>query len=118
RDNARHVNQLESGFARTDALSLIGNRVFGSLDPGNVMVAGAPVNFPHLWDTSWFDWVQYNASIKMVMVRNIGEALGVGARTNVTPGDDRLLQSTVNVDNLHKIEDQLGGTVPFGGLAA
>ncbi len=118
RDDARHVNQLESGFARTDALSLIGNRVFGSLDPSNVMAAGAPVNFPHLWGTAWFDWVQYNASIKMVMVRNIGEALGVGARTNVTPGDPRLLQSTVNVENLHKIEDQLGGTVPFGGLIA
>ena len=62
----RHVNDLVSGFARTDALTLIGNRVFGPIDPGNVVAAGAPVNFPHIWDTAWFDWVQYNASIKMV----------------------------------------------------
>ena len=82
------------------------------------MAADAPVNFPHLWGTAWFDWVQYNASIRMVMVRNIGEALGVGARTNVTPGDPRLLQSTVNVANLHQIEDQLGGEEPFRGLLA
>ena len=114
----RHVNDLVSGFARTDALTLIGNRVFGPIDPGNVVAAGAPVNFPHIWDTSWFDWVQYNASIRMVMVRNIGEALGVGARTNVTPGDPRFLQSTVNVANLHRIEDQLGGPAPFRGLLA
>jgi mono/diheme cytochrome c family protein len=114
----RHVNELTSGFARTDALTLIGNRVFGPIDPGNVVAAGAPVNFPHIWGTAWFDWVQYNASIKMVMVRNIGEALGVGARTNATPGDDRFLQSTVNVPNLHLIEDQLGGPEPFRGLLA
>ncbi|MGP0063485.1 MAG: di-heme-cytochrome C peroxidase [Isosphaeraceae bacterium] len=117
-DDRRHVEQLVSGFARTDALSLIGNRVFGPIDQGNVIAAGAPVNFPHIWDAAWFDWVQYNASIRMVMSRNIGEALGVGARTNVTPGDPRLLHSTVNVSNLHEIEDQLGGPAPFRGLLA
>ncbi len=117
-DDKRHVNELESGAARTDALSLIGNRVFGPIKPGNVVAAVAPVNFPHLWGTSWFDWVQYNGSIRMVMVRNIGEALGVGARTNVTPGDPRLLQSTVNVNHLHLIEDQLGGPEPYRGLLA
>jgi mono/diheme cytochrome c family protein len=117
-DAERHVNDLDSGAARTDALSLIGNRVFGPIKPGNIVAAVSPVNFPHIWDTAWFDWVQYNASIRMVMVRNIGEALGVGARTNVTPGDPRLLQSTVNVTNLHMIEDQLGGAEPFRGLLA
>jgi mono/diheme cytochrome c family protein len=117
-DDKRHVNQLESGFARTDALTLIGNRVFGPIDQGNVISAGAPVNYPHIWGASWFDWVQYNASIRMVMVRNIGEALGVGARTNVTPGDARLFQSTVNVPRLHEIESQLGGAAPYRGLLA
>jgi mono/diheme cytochrome c family protein len=117
-DAKRHVNELDSGAARTDALSLIGNRVFGPIKPGNVVAAVSPVNFPHIWGTAWFDWVQYNAAIRMVMVRNIGEALGVGARTNVTPGDSRLLQSTVNVANLHRIEDQLGGPEPYRGLLA
>ena len=115
----RHVFDLvESGFARTDALSLIGNRVFGPINPGNVAVAGAPVNFPMIWDISWFNWVQYNASIKKVMVRNIGEALGVGARTNTDPSSPRFLESTVDVANLHRLEDQLGGPKPFGGLRA
>ena len=117
-DDKRHVNELDSGAARTDALSLIGNRVFGPIKSGNVVAAVAPVNFPHLWGTSWFDWVQYNGSIRMVMVRNIGEALGVGARTNVTPGDKRLLESTVKVNHLHLIEDQLGGPEPYRGLLA
>jgi len=112
----RHVFEWESGVGRTDALSLIGNRVFGPLSPGNVAVASAPVNFPMIWDTAWFDWVQYNGSIKKVMVRNIGEALGVGARTNVTPGDPRFLKSTVDVANLSRMEDQLGGKTPFSGL--
>ena len=107
---------MRAGSRGPTALSLIGNRVFGLLDPGNIVAAGAPVNFPHLWDTSWFDWVQYNGSIRMVMVRNIGEALGVGSRTNLTPGDPRLLETTVNVANLHRIEDQLGGKTPFSGL--
>ncbi|MBV8381337.1 MAG: hypothetical protein JOZ63_01945 [Planctomycetaceae bacterium] len=118
RDDQRYVNQLESGFARTDALSLIGNRVFGPIAPGNVVAAVAPVNFPPIWGTSWFDWVQYNASIRMVMARNIGEALGVGARTNVQAGDPRLLQSSVNVRDLHLLEDQLGGPQPYRGLLA
>jgi mono/diheme cytochrome c family protein len=117
-ETKRHVNELDSGAARTDALSLIGNRVFGPIKPGNVVAAVSPVNFPHIWGTSWFDWVQYNASIRMVMVRNIGEALGVGARTNVTPGDPRLLDSSVNVANLHLIEDWLGGPEPYRGLLA
>jgi mono/diheme cytochrome c family protein len=117
-DAERHVNILDSGAARTDALSLIGNRVFGPIKPGNVVAAVSPVNFPHIWGASWFDWVQYNGSIRMVMVRNIGEALGVGARTNVTPGDVRLLQSSVNVANLHLIEDWLGGPEPYRGLLA
>jgi mono/diheme cytochrome c family protein len=115
----RHVFSLvESGFGRTDALSLIGNRLFGPIHPGNVAVAEAPVNFPMIWDTAWFDWVQYNASIKKVMVRNIGEALGVGARTNTDPTSPRFLESTVDVANLHRLEDQLGGARPFAGLRA
>jgi hypothetical protein len=75
----------EGGFGRTDALGRIGNFVFGTeLDNANLRVADAPVSFPPLWYTSWFSWVQYNASIQQPMVRNIGEALGVRARVNLT----------------------------------
>jgi hypothetical protein len=112
------LNKLDLGFARTDALGLIGNRVFGPLDNENLTVSNAPVNFPHLWDTAWLDWVQYNASIRMPMVRNIGEALGVGAVVNMSPDVPKgeRYPSSVNVEGLHLIEDQLGGPKPFQGL--
>jgi hypothetical protein len=107
---------LEHGFSRTDALALIGNRVFGTLEEGNLAIANAPVNFPSLWDTPWFDWVQYNASIQMPLVRNIGESLGVGALVNLDPLSGRMFESTVDLENLHKMENLLGGDAPPKGL--
>lgn len=74
------------GFGRLDALNRIGNEVF-AVDlkiPANYAATSAPVHFPHIWDASWFDWVQYNASIEQPMVRNVGEAMGVSAMINLT----------------------------------
>ena len=107
---------MDLGFARTDALGLIGNRVFGPLDQENLTVANAPVNFPQLWDTAWFDWVQYNASIRMPLVRNIGEALGVGGVVKLDVKKSDRFPSSVNVENLHHMESQLGGDKPYAGL--
>lgn len=109
---ALQLRTLEAGFGRTDALTLIGNRVFRKLGKVNLAKASAPVNYPHLWQTPWFYWVQYNASIRLPMVRNIGEALGVGAKLGPN------FESTVNVENLHLMEDQLAGKQPFTGLSA
>ncbi len=104
------------GFGRTDALGRIGNYVFSTeLDNKNLRVADAPANFPPLWYTSWFSWVQYNASIQQPMVRNIGEALGVRARVNLTD-PSRLYRSTVNVKNLREMETLLAGPTAFEGL--
>ena len=113
-----HLFPVEAGFGRTDALDLIGNRVFGVHEDRNQSVADAPVNYPHLWDASWFDWVQYNASIRMPMARNIGEALGVMALFKADPpgpGADLLgrVYSSVNVKNLDKLEQALGGDDPL-----
>ena len=112
------LNVVDGGFSRTDALGLIGNRVFGVLDEENQVVTNAPVNFPHLWDTPWFDWVQYNASIRTPMARNIGEALGVGAVVKLDdhPGISPLYSSTVNLEGLSWMEDALGGYDLFEGL--
>ncbi len=110
------LNPIESGYSRTDALALIGNRVFGVLGPENQVVTDAPSNYPHIWDTAWFDWVQYNASIRMPMARNIGEALGVGALVNLDPTKGKLFDSTVNIKGLHELEEQLGGKKPYEGL--
>ena len=57
------------------------------------MVTDAPANYPQIWDTAWFDWVQYNGSIRMPMARNMGEALGVGAVVNLD-ADARRISST------------------------
>jgi mono/diheme cytochrome c family protein len=59
--------------------------------------------------------VQYNDSIEQPMVRNIGEALGVRARVNLTD-PKKLFASTVNVKNLWAMESLLAGPKAFAGL--
>jgi mono/diheme cytochrome c family protein len=115
--DADKLYEVVGGFGRTDALARIGNYVFGSqLNNANLRVADAPVNFPPIWYTSWFAWVQYNASIQQPMVRNIGEALGVRARVNLTDPAKTLYGSTVNVKNLWEMEGLLAGPTAFSGL--
>jgi hypothetical protein len=114
---ARNVKanfQQTEGFGRTDALNRIGNQVF-SLDAGkpeNFVVPDAPVSFPFIWSSSWFVWVQYDGSIMQPMIRNAGEALGVGAflRLDATQPDN--FSSSVQFKNLHRIETMLAGTEP------
>jgi mono/diheme cytochrome c family protein len=112
------------GFGRLDAINRIGNRVF-SVDMGidqNYVPRTAPVHYPHIWDAPWFTWVQYNGSIMQPMVRNAGEALGVGALINLKGDNSELFNSTVHVTNLHTIEQFLAGAQPpwsarkFSGL--
>ena len=88
---------VEEGYGRLDALNRIGNQVFGlfmgpEAGEKNYAATTAPVNFPHIWTTPWFDWVQYNASIMQPMVRNAGEALGVSAFTNLRDPGARIIR--------------------------
>ncbi|WP_207483975.1 di-heme-cytochrome C peroxidase [Arenibaculum pallidiluteum] len=124
-EDAAAPRSVAEGFGRLDALNRIGNEVFALQlgDLANYAPADAPVAFPHLWGTSWFDWVQYNASIEQPMVRNAGEAMGVRALANLTNPGGRLFASTVPVRTLHAIELQIGGQQPgpasgFSGLRA
>jgi hypothetical protein len=104
------------GFARLDAINRIGNLVFGAeLDEKNSVPTTAPVNYPHLWDAPWLDWVQYNGSIHQPMIRNAGEALGVGAAVNLHAGPDQYA-SSVQVGTLFEIEQLIAGPRPFAGL--
>jgi hypothetical protein len=120
------------GFGRLDALNRIGNQVFSiDLDrPENYVGSSAPVHYPRIWDTPWFDWAQYNKSIQQPMVRNAGEALGTGAPI-VLAGEPSitialtapLFTSAVQVGTLFKMEELLAGKLPnaatgFTGLAA
>lgn len=119
------ANSVEEGFARTDALTRIGNQVFGlSFKDENYHAVDAPVAFPHIWGAPWFDWVQYDGSIMQPMVRNAGEALGVAAAINLNGPKSNRFDSTVKVDTLYEIEKSLAGEKPptdgkqFGGLWA
>jgi hypothetical protein len=107
----KNIYPTEEGFGRLDALGRGGNLVLASAvgDDGNLAVADAPVSFPHLWGTPFFDWVQWNGSIQQPMARNIGEALGVN--TPVTLKDKNnpanIFKSEVRIENLHLLEKTL-----------
>ncbi len=109
----------QEGFARLDALARIGNFVFGTeINPDNYRVANGPVNYPHIWSSPWFDWVQYNGSVMQPMTRNAGEAMGVFSQVNFDPDSPQVFESNVNVENLFKIEELLAGESIFTGLSA
>lgn len=109
---------VSEGYARIDALSRIGNTVFGQDQLANIGDIGlmrentapisAPVSFPFIWDVSWFEWVQYDASIMAVGIRNSGEAMGVSAMVDmVTPSN--YWDNTVQVGDIHGMESMLAG---------
>jgi hypothetical protein len=104
--------EVVEGFSRLDALNRIGNQVF-ALDPhrlDNFVNVNAPVNYPHIWTSSWFNWVQYDGSIMQPLIRNAGEAMGVSAEFNFTaPPKQGRFASSIPFDSLHWIETQLAG---------
>jgi mono/diheme cytochrome c family protein len=110
-EDAHGQGTIGEGVGRLDALNRIGNEVFGHQmgRPDNLAPLTAPVAFPHIWDTHWFDWVQYNGSIEQPMIRNAGEAMGVRAIVNYSDPATPRFTSTVRVDNLDRIEAQLAG---------
>jgi cytochrome c1 len=102
------------GRSRTDAFGMIFNRVT-SIDlqiPANSRKPDAPVSYPFLWDTSWFDKVQYdggvpNQSVVDRLGRNVGEVLGVFAevKINQIPALPPIMRSTAKRLNLLALED-------------
>ncbi len=110
-----------AGFGRNDALAVIARVLFNSSIrvPSNTNKATAPVNFPYLWNIGKLYWVQYNASARQPMARNIGEALGVGAVTHfVDPQSGRLAplparwRTSIPVNNLYALETELARLQP------
>lgn len=103
-------NDVAEGFGRLDALNRIGNTVFGDIHRSNRVALTAPVAYPHIWDTHWFTWVQYNGSIEQPMVRNAGEAMGVGAIVNFTGRATPQFTSSIPIGSLYAaIEQPLRG---------
>jgi hypothetical protein len=127
------VDHVDEGFGRLDALNRIGNQVFftnfldkktgvvpDSIFEQNFARHDAPVSFPPLWDTPFFLWAQYDASVFNELVRNAGEALGVNAKINMTSAASGrpLFRSSVEMLNIHRFEEMLRGPDPFEGGAA
>jgi mono/diheme cytochrome c family protein len=109
-----------AGFARTDALTRIGNQVFAvdMENNRNFAQSNAAVRYPQIWDASWFNWVQYNSSISDPLIRNIGEALGVRAAAKLYGDDAAQFESSVSIENLKAIEELLSGPAPYQGLSS
>ena len=103
---------VKEGFARLDALSRIGNQVFSinmNFNVKNYHPTNAPVNFPHIWHSSWYDWVQYDGSIMQPMIRNAGESLGVAAAVNLIGPKETRFASTTKVQEIADMEQLLAG---------
>jgi cytochrome c553 len=109
-----------SGPGIVDALTGIAFNAMttGLHDASNARPAKAPTNYPPVWDIWHFDWVQYNASVRQPMGRNVGEAIGLGARLNIVDAKGDLnpastrWKSTVNVKSLFWIETALESLKP------
>lgn len=95
------------GPSRTDAFTIIANEVTcSSLGiPENCATAVAPNQYPFLWDTPDFDWVQYNSSVHNPLGRNVGEVTGVFAETEIFA--DGSVASSANINNLFDLEELL-----------
>jgi hypothetical protein len=89
----------KEGYGRLDAFGIGRDELFGGL-PGNSAAPNAPVSFPHIWGMEYTGWLQWGANTDSVMERNIGQALGVGALF-----DPKTFRSTVNIPNLHRLEE-------------
>jgi hypothetical protein len=108
------IHPVPDGYGRTDGLGGIMNAAFAvSLDHSNYRVANAPVSYPFVWDVPWLNWVQYTASVRQPMARNIGEAMGTGARYYLTdpyqrplPASERF-DASLKIANLQEIESLL-----------
>jgi hypothetical protein len=125
-ENKNKSQTITEGYARLDALNRIGNTAF-AIDlnqPANYVGYSAPVHFPRIWQASWFEWVQYNGSIQQPMTRNAGEALGVGAKVNLTGSKDQLFASSIQIPSIFELEQALAGSpaptakTEFNGLTS
>ena len=105
----RGLYPTKEGFGRLDALGRGGNLMLatGLGDNRNLAVANAPVGYPHLWGTPFFDWVQWNGSITQPLARNIAEALGVDTPVTLKGNPADLFKSGVNIQNLFLLEETL-----------
>ena len=90
------TDETESGYGRTDAFGRIGNLV---LRGDNAISYTSPVSFPWIWGIKYMAMLHYNGNSNSVILRNVGQSLGLGSLVLSKEGD-----STVNIHNLGRLE--------------
>ena len=103
---ARSRGLSPHGPSRTDAFTIIGNEVVCRMlgVAANCVTPVAPTEFPYLWNTPDFEWVQYNSSVHSPIGRNVGEVTGVFAEASIDPNG---VASTANIPNMDTLENSL-----------
>jgi hypothetical protein len=98
-----------AGSGRLDALGRGGNLLLAAPlgEPKNYIPNTAPVSFPALWDTPYFDWVLYNVSVRQPLARNVVEALGVGAPIDPSTILAETVVHGLEIDKMADIQDAL-----------
>jgi len=97
------------GLARLDAFGAILNQIteVALKIPENRRPSSAPVSYPFLWDTPEMDWVQWNSSVEIPIVRNVGEVLGVFGHVELTDTPELGYASSARLDYLDRLESWL-----------
>ncbi len=97
------------GFGRLDAFGVLTNEIVGAAlgRPENVRIPNAPVSYPFLWNTPRLEWVQWNGTAHIPLLRNIGEVLGVFAQLTLAGDPADRFKSSADVHNLFLLEEQV-----------
>ncbi|OYZ14964.1 MAG: hypothetical protein B7Y39_16925 [Bdellovibrio sp. 28-41-41] len=91
------IMETASAFNRTDAFGRISNLVLRTEFPVDLT---APVSLPWIWGLKYMGNLHYNGNSNSVILRNVGQALGLGAMVTSAK-----LDTTVNVTNLDRLEN-------------
>lgn len=122
-----NATPLRYGPGRVDAFGHIYNKVAYSASAADQTPnpSDAPVSYPFLWNVPQHDRLQWNGQVKNIVVlrgrepvdvgalgRNAGEVIGVFADLQLKPGRLGGYRSSVDVENLIRLEQQLGRLRP------
>ncbi|MBL7543980.1 MAG: hypothetical protein JNL11_09195 [Bdellovibrionaceae bacterium] len=91
------ILETVSAFNRTDAFGRISNQVLRTDFPVDLT---APVSLPWVWGLKYMANLHYNGNSNSVILRNVGQSLGLGAMVTSPQ-----LDSTVLVHNLDRLEN-------------
>lgn len=91
------IMETASAYNRTDAFGRISNLVLRTDFPVDLT---APVSLPWIWGLKYMGNLHYNGNSNSVILRNVGQALGLGAMIT-----SENLDSTINVHNLDRLEN-------------